>query len=90
VEAKVARSLQVLHWLSERYEIRKELHAVEREASRLGRASTVPQVRGVEGSVASRYWQAVRTIVPESFCFHGRMTTTHQNNASDPVNVALN
>ncbi len=90
VEAKVARSLQVLHWLAERYDIRKELSPVEREASKLDKGSTVVQVRGIEGGIAYRYWQVVRTIIPESFCFHGRMTTSHQNNASDPVNVLLN
>jgi CRISPR-associated protein Cas1 len=29
-------------------------------------------------------------VIPECFDFHGRMTTNHQNNASDPVNLALN
>ena len=29
-------------------------------------------------------------MIPELFDFHGRMTGSHQNNASDPVNLALN
>jgi CRISPR-associated protein Cas1 len=40
--------------------------------------------------VALRYWQAYASVIPECFDFHGRMTTSHQNNASDPVNLALN
>ena len=37
-----------------------------------------------------RYWQTYASVIPECFDFHGRMTTSHQNNASDPVNLALN
>ena len=37
-----------------------------------------------------RYWQVYASVIPECFDFHGRMTTSHQNNASDPVNLALN
>ncbi len=40
--------------------------------------------------MALRYWQAYASVIPECFDFHGRMTTSHQNNASDPVNLALN
>jgi CRISPR-associated protein Cas1 len=47
-------------------------------------------IRTVEGRVALRYWEAFGKVIPESFDFHGRMTTSHQNNASDPVNLALN
>jgi CRISP-associated protein Cas1 len=47
-------------------------------------------LRTVEGRVALRYWQAYASVIPECLDFHGRMTTTHQNNVSDPVNLALN
>jgi CRISPR-associated protein Cas1 len=47
-------------------------------------------LRTVEGRVALRYWQAYASVIPECFDFHGRMTSSHQNNASDPVNLALN
>jgi CRISPR-associated protein Cas1 len=40
--------------------------------------------------VALRYWQAYSSVLAESLDFHGRMTSSHQNNASDPVNLALN
>jgi len=29
-------------------------------------------------------------LLPESLDFQGRMTSSHQNNASDPVNLTLN
>jgi CRISPR-associated protein Cas1 len=47
-------------------------------------------LRTVEGRVALRYWQAYASVLPELLDFHGRMTSSHQNNASDPVNLALN
>jgi CRISPR-associated protein Cas1 len=56
----------------------------------LGRAGSVADLRTVEGRVALRYWQAYASVIPECFDFQGRMTTSHQNNASDPVNLALN
>jgi CRISPR-associated protein Cas1 len=33
---------------------------------------------------------AYASVIPECFDFQGRMTSSHQNNASDPVNLALN
>jgi CRISPR-associated protein Cas1 len=90
VRAKIARSLQVLDWLAQRYDIEKSVRLTKREALKLGRARSVVDLRTVEGRVALRYWQAYASALPESLDFHGRMTTTHQNNASDPVNLALN
>jgi len=90
VRAKVARSLQVLDWLAQRYDIEKQVRLTKHEAFRLGKARSVVDLRTVEGRVALRYWQAYAAVIPECFDFHGRMTTSHQNNASDPVNLALN
>jgi CRISPR-associated protein Cas1 len=90
VQAKIARNLQVLGWLAQRYDIEKQVRLTKGEALRLGRARSVADLRTVEGRVALRYWQAYASVVPECFDFHGRMTTSHQNNASDPVNLALN
>jgi CRISPR-associated protein Cas1 len=90
VRAKVARSLQVLDWLAQRYDIEKQVRLTKHEALKLGRARSVVDLRTVEGRVALRYWQAYSSVIPESLDFHGRMTTTHQNNASDPVNLTLN
>jgi len=90
VQGKVSRNLQVLDWLAQRYDIEKQVRLTKGEALRLGRARSVVDLRTVEGRVALRYWQAYASVVPECFDFHGRMTTSHQNNASDPVNLALN
>ena len=90
VRAKVARNLQVLDWLAQRYDIERRVQLTKHEAFRLGKATSVTDLRTVEGRVALRYWQAYSSVIPECFDFHGRMTTSHQNNASDPVNVALN
>jgi CRISPR-associated protein Cas1 len=90
VKAKIARSLQVLDWLAQRYDIEKQVRLTKHEALKLGRASSVVDLRTVEGRVALRYWQAYSSVLPESLDFQGRMTSSHQNNASDPVNLALN
>jgi CRISPR-associated protein Cas1 len=90
IRAKIARSLQVLDWLAQRYDIENQVRLTKHEALKLGKARSVVDLRTVEGRVALRYWQAYSSVVPESLDFHGRMTTTHQNNASDPVNLALN
>jgi CRISPR-associated protein Cas1 len=80
----------VLDWLAQRYDIEREARLTKGEALRLGKAGSVVDLRTVEGRVALRYWQAYASVVPECFDFHGRMTSSHQNNASDPVNLALN
>ena len=90
VKAKIARSLQVLDWLAERYDIEREVRLTRSEAIKLSNASTVPQIRSVEGRVALRYWEALARAIPEPFHFQDRMTTSHNNNASDPFNAALN
>jgi len=89
VQAKVARNLQVLDWLAQRYDIEKPIRLTKHEAFHLGKARSVVNLRTVEGRVALRYWQAYASVIPECFDFHGRMTS-HRNNASDPVNLALN
>lgn len=90
VRAKVARSLQVLDWLAERYDVEKQARLTKHEAFPLGKARSVADLRTVEGRVALRYWQAYASVLPESLDFQGRMTSSHQNNASDPVNLTLN
>jgi CRISPR-associated protein Cas1 len=90
VEAKIARSIQVLEWLDERYDISRDVLAVKREALKLGHARTVDAIRSVEGRVVLKYWDAYGKVLPESLDFQGRMTSSHQNNATDPVNAALN
>jgi CRISPR-associated protein Cas1 len=62
----------------------------QHEAFHLGKARSVVDLRTVEGRVALRYWQAYSSALPESLGFQGRITSSHQNNASDPVNLTLN
>jgi CRISPR-associated protein Cas1 len=90
VQAKIARSLQVLDWLGQRYDIQRGIRVTKLESYKLGKATTVADLRVVEGRVARRYWEAFRKVLPEHLDFQGRMTSSHQNNASDPVNLALN
>jgi CRISPR-associated protein Cas1 len=90
VRAKVARSLQVLDWLAQRYDIEKQVRLTKGEAFRLGKAHSVASLRTVEGRVALRYWQTFAKVLPESLDFRGRSTSSRANNASDPVNSALN
>lgn len=90
IEAKIARSIQLLEWLAERYDISRDVQLVKREALKLRHARTVGAIRSVEGRVALRHWTAYGKVLPESLDFQGRMTSSHQNNATDPVNAALN
>jgi CRISPR-associated protein Cas1 len=89
-KAKITRSLQVLDWLAQRYEIEREVRKAKGEAANLGKVSSVSQLRIVEGRVALRYWEAFRKALPDWLDFQGRMITSHQKNASDPFNAALN
>jgi len=89
VQAKIARSLQVLDWLGQRYDIPREIRVTQLESSRHEKGTTVADLRVVEGRVARRYWDSFGKVLPEHLDFQGRMTSSHQNNASDPVNLAL-
>ncbi len=90
VEAKVRRSLEVLDSLAQRYDIAREVRAARLEASKLRKARTVAELRIIEGRVAQAYWRGYCKALPQQLEFQGRMTTRHNNNASDPVNAALN
>jgi CRISPR-associated protein Cas1 len=90
IQAKIKRSLQVLDWIAERYDITEHLQRAKGEALSLFKAETVSQIRTVEGRVALRYWQAIKSTIPECFTFEGRTTGSHNNNAVDPINLTLN
>ena len=90
VRAKIARNLQVLDWLAQRYDIERRVQLTKHEAFRLGKARGVMDLRTAEGRIALRYRQACSSVIPECFDFHGHMTSSHQNNVSDPVSLALN
>ena len=90
VQGKLNRSIEVLTWLSERYDIQKELVAAKGEAVKTLQTQTVNELRTVEGRTALRYWETFRKILPESLHFEGRVTGTHNENANDPFNACLN
>jgi CRISPR-associated protein Cas1 len=90
VQGKLNRSLEVLTWLSERYDIQDELRAAKAEAVKALQTRNVNELRTVEGRTALRYWEALRKILPESLAFEGRVTGTHNQNATDPFNACLN
>jgi CRISPR-associated protein Cas1 len=90
VQAKIARSLQVLDWLSQRYHIQDQVVLARQEAMTLDQISSVEELRAVEGRVALRYWQAFASAMPDWLEFQGRATSSRASNASDPVNAALN
>jgi CRISPR-associated protein Cas1 len=90
VKAKIEKSLQVLDWLAERYDITKEVGAAKHEAIKLSEAKTVNELRTVEGRTALRYWEAFEKVIPDHLRFQGRMVNTKAMNATDPVNAALN
>ena len=90
VKAKIERSLDVLQWLGDRYDIQGKMRLVKGEALSLFKAKSVLDVRAVEGRIALRYWQTIQSILPEWCDFQGRTTGSHNNNAVDPVNLTLN
>ncbi len=90
VKAKIQRAHDVLKWLAERYDIEDKVRRVKKESLDLSRAKTIKDIRIIEGRVALRYWQAIQSVIPETFDFQGRITKKHQYNASDPVNLTLN
>jgi CRISPR-associated protein Cas1 len=91
VEAKIQRSLDVLCWLGERYDIERKIREAKKEASSLPKARTINDLRVVEARVAQKYWEAFQSVTPETFCFQSRLIRNRRpNNASDPVNLVLN
>jgi CRISPR-associated protein Cas1 len=90
IKAKIKRSLQVLDWIAERYDITEHQERTKAEALSLFKAKTVSQIRAAEGRAALRYWQAIKSTIPECFTFEGRTTGSHNNNAVDPINLTLN
>lgn len=90
ITAKIQRNIQVLNWIAQKYDITAHLKRAKAEQLQLFNAKTVDQIRTTEGRVALRYWQAIQTIIPECFDFQGRTTGSHNNNATDPINLILN
>jgi len=91
VEAKIQRSLDVLRWLGERYDVERKIREAKKEALQLPKAKAINDLRVVEARVAQKYWEAFQSVIPETFCFQSRLIRNRRpNNASDPVNLVLN
>jgi CRISPR/Cas system-associated endonuclease Cas1 len=79
VQANIARSLQVLDWLGQRYDIEREIRLTKLESSRLKGARTVQDLRVVEGRVARRYWEAFGKVLPEHLDLQPRLGSSKWN-----------
>ncbi|MGP8068994.1 MAG: CRISPR-associated endonuclease Cas1 [Candidatus Bathyarchaeia archaeon] len=93
VQAKIARSLETLNWLGERYDLAREMRTARFEGAKLGRAATIPEIRTCEGRTAVQFWRAIAKTVPPSLEFRTRMTSVRDqrsSNASEPVNTFWN
>jgi len=92
IRAKLAHSSCVLEWLGENYDVELEIRRFKKEASGLGNAKTVDDVRGVEGRAAEFYWHAFQTAVPLKLEFKSRSTRARHrpNNANNPTDGLLN
>jgi len=89
VDAKLERSMVVLDWLREKYDIEREVRCFNKERLSLERAKTVNEVRTVEGRSADFYWRAFAKVVPKKLEFKSRRSGSRYN-ASDPTNALLN
>jgi CRISPR-associated protein Cas1 len=75
VVGKVSNSLAVLrrwtrrHTLDSAHLIIKELTTAVRAAEK---ASSLAELRGVEGAAAAAYWKGIRQLVPDEWRFRGR------------------
>jgi len=70
--------IRQLLYAHERYDTEDELQAInsmiDLSGRKLGQASTVDQLRTVEGRVALRYWEVFKKALPEWLDFQGRLT----------------
>jgi CRISPR-associated protein Cas1 len=91
IEAKTQRTIDVLDWLSSRYnDLSSITREVESEVKRISECGSLPKLMQVEGHIADIYWRQLQRILPEKFSFNSRIHETRQMNASDPVNCLLN
>ncbi|WP_119157600.1 CRISPR-associated endonuclease Cas1 [Caldimonas tepidiphila] len=88
VEGKLHNSRTVLRRFTRREgreAVEPLLQAIEQAQQRLATATTLDQVRGLEGAAARAYFQALKALLPEGIHFPGRQRRPPR----DPVNVTL-
>ncbi len=88
IASKFARTQIVLDLLKLRYPNVKT--DFSKEFKLFQRASTIDEIRIVEGRVASFYWQQLIKVIPEKHEFESRRYQHRPWGASDTVNVMLN
>jgi CRISPR-associated protein Cas1 len=91
IEAKAQRTIDVLDWLSSRYDdLGPVTSEIGSEVKLIGECGSLPKLMQVEGHIADLYWRQLQRILPEKLGFNSRIHETRQMNASDPVNCLLN
>lgn len=89
VQGKVARTIQVLDYLSELHDLTREVQTVAEQSLKLDYATTVREASIIEAQIANRYWWALARLLPNHLSFDGRQSG-RMRNSSDPVNASLN
>jgi len=88
IEAKFARTRDVLKWLHLKYpEVRTDFSIEEK---RFKQAETIQDIMMVEGRVASFYFQELTKIVPDKYEFVARKHYNSPRGAGDIINCMLN
>lgn len=88
LEAKFARTQQVLDWLKERYPSIKNDFASELVLFQ--KATSLSSMMMVEGRIASIFWQEFAKIVPKNYEFDNRRYQKRPWGAGDMTNCMLN
>lgn len=97
IDAKVRSSICVLKWMGERYpEVakmnEKSLRMIHETLALMPKANTVPEVMGIEGTIARIYWETVSITFDKKMEFSGRVygKTVRPMGAVDPINALFN
>jgi CRISPR-associated protein Cas1 len=88
LEAKFARTQQVLNWLKERYPTIKNDFASELVLFQ--KATSLSSMMMVEGRIASIFWREFAKIVPKDYEFDNRRYQKKPWGAGDMTNCMLN
>jgi len=90
IKVKIQNSLFVLNWIRSNRRHFRYNHIIEKYSQGIDYAKEIGAVRGIEGDVAQRYWNAVTSIVDDKFAFETRSGQKKPKDAIDPVNALLN
>lgn len=89
VEAKVDKSTVVLDFLNQRYPTVD--FDFSEDIDKLNNINSIRDILGVEGGVASKYWNEFSKAIPEKYDFESRLNQSGRAiGAGDMVNAMLN